>query len=77
MAVSEVKAAQFECDACGKRALVVPEENWSLDDPPSPPDGWFSGTAEDPVVWSRWVACKRSCINKAIKSALDPDVPFN
>jgi hypothetical protein len=60
MAVQEVQAFRFDCDACGKYE-VVPH--------PSEYTG-YTGSVQLDGVDADWVAHQAGCINKAIKTVL-------
>ena len=61
MAVQEVTAFQFDCDACGNTQVVAQPTDYT----------GYTGSVQNGGVDADWVADKAGCINKAIRTALE------
>jgi len=56
MAMTEVKAFEYECDGCGSVEVVTDPEMLN----------GYDGEVSWQTMTSRWYACKKACIAKAV-----------
>lgn len=69
MPITKVEAMQYVCDAC-KKTETISGPGAGKD---ASPDGWFKGRAEHGFRAADWVACRKTCINRAVTVALESE----